>query len=968
MSKDSRVPLPVMKTPRALSSFLLSANLLAWVFAAGFNAAAADLAGHYEAFQSPSPEYRPFVRWWWNGARVTEAEALRQLDVLQAAGIGGVEINTIAMPLSADPATFDLAPALTWLSPEWCSVVASVARGADERGMTADVIVGSGWPFGGRFLEVDEQIQRVRIVKVPIEGPIEFEMTLAEIAAFGSSRDDHEKSNEMEPSRRELVSVFLHPSDLSPLAPFDVHASLLENVDESGLKLFVPEGPHTLYCSLVETGYTQVKLGAPGADGPIINHYDAAAVRKYLDNMSSQISQHVGTSMGELFRATFVDSLELAHSNWTHDFVAEFEQRRGYNPLGVLPFILDPAFSTEDTQFLAVVERARYDFSLTLIELFDERFMDTYVAWAEDNGLKARIQAYGRETHPLHGSLKPHLPEGETWLWHDDSDSPGIRVESTTANKYVTSAAHIAGKRLISYEAMTNAVPVFRETLEDFKLGLDLSILDGLNHPIIHGFNYTPMEAGFPGWVRFGCYLNERTPFWPYMPAFSDFAARIGYMMRHAKPQVQVAVLAPRPEEWEEHGLLYQPFPEVRYPWYQYALPRALQKVGFGVNYISDELLAQSDVVAGQLIVGEAQFELVVLESVDAMSPEAARRLRSFADAGGKIAFLGELPNRSSGHQDALLHDALVRSAMNGIISDSVIRLPSPTKPMDYPDPRDRGAWIDDRRLVQTASLIARRLEVERPVTIEYPSTWLSQVHYRTDDGTDFVYFSNTNRRESVATRVNFRGMSGEPVIWDLATADRHLPAKSSDTHLDLELGPLESVLVVFEGVSALPEPTDPPSRPDLRQETPLEVTWSVTFHPAGDGESFERVMRNLSDLSRSDDADVAGFGGRIVYRSELDFERTPSQAALDFGFINGTSSLRINGVDQGISWYGRHQYDVSGALRKGSNLVELEVTTQLGNFFHAQKDNETAQRFAHWYNKPIAMGITEQVVLKTPE
>ena len=41
----------------------------------------------WKRFQNPPAEARPFVRWWWNGNRVTEVEILRELDLLEAAGI-----------------------------------------------------------------------------------------------------------------------------------------------------------------------------------------------------------------------------------------------------------------------------------------------------------------------------------------------------------------------------------------------------------------------------------------------------------------------------------------------------------------------------------------------------------------------------------------------------------------------------------------------------------------------------------------------------------------------------------------------------------------------------------------------------------------------------------------------------------------------------------------------------------------
>jgi hypothetical protein len=52
----------------------------------------------YQEFKQPASEYRPFVRWWWNGDKVEAEELVRELHLLKEAGIGGVEINPIAFP------------------------------------------------------------------------------------------------------------------------------------------------------------------------------------------------------------------------------------------------------------------------------------------------------------------------------------------------------------------------------------------------------------------------------------------------------------------------------------------------------------------------------------------------------------------------------------------------------------------------------------------------------------------------------------------------------------------------------------------------------------------------------------------------------------------------------------------------------------------------------------------------------
>lgn len=102
----------------------------------------------YKLFKDPDNIYRPFVRWWWNGDRLDKTEILRELDVMKAAGIGGVEINPIRFPANADPIGIN---SLEWLSDEWITMLESALKGAKERGIVCDMIVGSGWPFGGEF-------------------------------------------------------------------------------------------------------------------------------------------------------------------------------------------------------------------------------------------------------------------------------------------------------------------------------------------------------------------------------------------------------------------------------------------------------------------------------------------------------------------------------------------------------------------------------------------------------------------------------------------------------------------------------------------------------------------------------------------------------------------------------------------------------------------------------------------------
>ena len=136
-----------------LSNYILSACVLILLLTGGCtpsreNSHSADEL--YSLFIDPPAESRPFVRWWWNGNNIEPEELERELDVMKAAGIGGVEVNPIAHPEGPDIPGHK---AYDWLSPEWNERIRFAVEKAGDREMIVDLIMGSGWPFGGEFLE-----------------------------------------------------------------------------------------------------------------------------------------------------------------------------------------------------------------------------------------------------------------------------------------------------------------------------------------------------------------------------------------------------------------------------------------------------------------------------------------------------------------------------------------------------------------------------------------------------------------------------------------------------------------------------------------------------------------------------------------------------------------------------------------------------------------------------------------------
>jgi hypothetical protein len=124
---------------------------------------------------SPWPEItrenKPWTRWWWPGSGVDKASLTRQLEQLAAAGIGGVEITPIYGAKGYESRYID------FLSPKWMEMLEHTAREAQRLGLGVDMATGTGWPFGGPWVDAANANTRAvlrdgKIVGEPTKQPV----------------------------------------------------------------------------------------------------------------------------------------------------------------------------------------------------------------------------------------------------------------------------------------------------------------------------------------------------------------------------------------------------------------------------------------------------------------------------------------------------------------------------------------------------------------------------------------------------------------------------------------------------------------------------------------------------------------------------------------------------------------------------------------------------------------------------
>ena len=889
---------------------------------------AGNLDEYFKGFQDPPAGSRLFVRWWWNGNRLSEKEILRELDVMQAAGIGGVEINPIAFPQGSEPVGYE---ALTIFEEPGLDMLEVALQGARERGIICDMIVGSGWPFGGEFLKKEDQSQMVTIETLDLEGGRSYSFSMEELL----ERVDPEIHSRNKTVYRDLLMARLLPkaSDI-----FVEGEDLMGNISGDTLSLDVPEGKYVLYYVVKLTGYMAVINGAPGAAGPVLNHYSRPATENYLDRISGIIGKRIG-NMGDHIRAMFCDSMELEGANWNDDLPAEFQARRGYSILPYFPFVLkkvghmgNPLEEEYGTEFSAEVtsmlKRVELDFYRTRIELFKERFIDPFNAWCHKNNVQSRMQAYGRGMHPLEASMEIDIPECETWLNRAVGrayPATGLAGRAPTlSNKYVASGAALAGKRVVSCEEITNTSMVFMATLENIKIAGDQSNISGVNHSILHGFNYSPPEAPFPGWIRYGTYFNEQNPWWPHFRLWSDYKARISYLLQNASPRANVAILQPLTDLWLKYGPQRDPFPRNWYPEYQNNLWEAIHQNGGGCDYVSENIIQRARYEKGYMHYGNRSYNTLLLPEIETLDPETARSLSAFADSGGKIVFIGKRPYKSAAYEDADENDSLVKQEIDALLerSDGNVQL--------YPAPQgDPISWYG--KMMDELGLMPY-------VSFEQSHPYLSQSSYELA-GRPVFFMANTSLYEDIPVRAEFQVPETlTPWLWEPETGERlRFPTSGSNSRINLLLPRATSLLIVFEerGEGDLYQTLEPSSA-----GKEIKGPWTLKLHHMN-GDSQQMELDELKDLL--DLPETRDFAGTVIYEKRFDMDAVEDQF-MDLGNVQGVSELMLNGQALGSRWYGAHVYELSDAVKEGENVLTIKLTTICGNYVKSLKDNPVAQ------------------------
>ena len=613
-----------------------------------------------------------------------------------------------------------------------------------------------------------------------------------------------------------------------------------------------------------------VKRAAAGAEGLVLDHYSAAATEAHLQAVADPMLDAVPVP---LVGSAFCDSLEVYGADWTPALPVEFARRRGYD---LLPELYRLTVEGPDAA------RLRADYHRTLSELYEENFVAVCQCWATRRGVPFRIQSYGTPPATVSSYRFADRFEGEGWGWRE-----------ITQTRWASSAAHLYGRAVVSAEAWTWVhSPSYRAIPLDLKGEAHEHLLNGINQLVGHGWPYSPTDAAGMGWFFYAAgALDDRNPWWPAMPELNRYLGRLCWLLQQGEPVADVALYVPNEDLFATMGRAQGGSLDTwreaarRIP---SAIPRAIRVAGLDYDLVDDDALA---------VTAPDRYRVVIIPATTRVPDSTTTWLDQMVAAGGSLVMVDstiEMPGAVTVTRDGLA-DALAAT----IMPDLGVSPPNPDIGFVHRRCRD------------------------------------SEVYFVANTGPTTHTFSLVARAECESYEQ-----------WD-PTSGRVLRAGPVSDPIALTLHPYEATVVVLHDMPVEP----PPARARAERRLALSHRWQVAY-PDQAARSVELPHIWEAEPGRKH------YSGSATYTTSIDLGRGVGRAAVEFGEceqvpgggseehdlvgpsyraavrppVGEVAQVRVNGIECGVTWAPPYRVDISGALRSGTNEIEVTVYNTAAN------------------------------------
>jgi hypothetical protein len=565
-------------------------------------------------FVHPPDSARPWVYWFWLNGNITREGITADLEAMKRVGIGGVLIMEVDQGAPVGPVAF--------MSPQWRELFKHVVAEAQRLGLEVNMNDDAGWNgSGGPWIKPEQSMQKVVWSETTVEGPKRFEGTLPPPQAVaGYCRDivvlafpapgEFRIDNIQGKAAYERRGVGATSEKKLPPEMVIDHSRIVDlsqQMDQQGhLTWKVPAGKWTvLRIGHTSTGMTNAPSPATGR-GLECDKLSQEGIEAQFAGMMGPLIADVGPAAGKTLVATHIDSWENGSQNWTARMREEFQKRRGYDLLPLLPVL-----SGRVVESLEVSERFLWDVRQTVSDLVVENYAGHMAKLAQQHGLRLSIEAYGGPTDDMTYGGRADEPMCEFWIG-------GGAFETC---KGMASTAHTYGKPILGAEAFTadNRERWLQHPGLIKALG-DRAFCEGVNRFVFHRYAMQPWLNYRPGMTMgpWGLHYERTETWWEQSRPWHEYLARCQYLLRQGRFVADICYLQPEgsPQGFSSH-----------------------RRNGYDYDDCTAEVvLTRMSVRDGRIVLPDGlSYPLLVLPQAPTMTPPLLHKIKDLVGAGATV-------------------------------------------------------------------------------------------------------------------------------------------------------------------------------------------------------------------------------------------------------------------------------------------------------------------------------------------
>lgn len=681
-------------------------------------------------------------------------------------------------------------------------------------------------------------------------------------------------------------------SDASLMVSPDAIKNVTEFSKNGVLDWEVPEGKWVIRrMAMLPTGVTN-SPAAPEATGPEIDKMSKKHVAFHFDAFIGDILKRIPEADRKTFKVVVQDSYETGGQNWTDDMISVFKGRYGYDPVPYLPVLEGTVVGNPDIsdRFLwdlrrLIADRVSYDYVGGLRDVCHQHGLTTWLENYGHWGFPGEFLQYGGQSDEI---------AGEFWSEGSLGD-----IE----NRAASSCGHIYGKRRVWAESFTSGGPAFGRYPYQMKQRGDRFFTEGINSSLLHVYIHQPFEDREPGLdAWFGNEFNRKNTWFSQMDVFTGYLKRCNFMLQRGDYVADVAYFIGE-DAPKMTGICTPELP-----------------AGYSFDYINGEVLLQrASVEDGRIVLPSGmKYRLLVLPQLETMRPEILQKIKELLQAGACV--IGPAPKYSPSLSDYPAADRKVQALASELWGDQT----------------ESVRTIGKGRLFMPATSLQPVLEAlnVKPDMRVNSGTPVLFIHRATDEGD--IYFISNQSENPVDINPSFRVAGKLPELWNPLTAEiRLLPeftCADGVTTVPVRLEGFESSFIIFRK-KGTPAKTTARNYPVKEVLATVSSPWQVDFEKGKRGPEEAVTFPALQDWTESTDPSIRYFSGKAIYTNRITLDELPQKALyLDLGKVMVMAKVKINGQYVGGVWTTPYRLPVGDFLRKGENLIEVEVVNNWRN------------------------------------